>query len=348
MTDEIISRISGRLGHITLNRPKALNALTYAMCEELTRLLVAWEQDDAIGAVLIDGAGERAFCAGGDVILLHDSGKAGDDRAENFWRIEYALNELIHRYSKPYITLIDGFVMGGGVGLSVHGQHRIAGDHTVFAMPETGIGYFPDVGGTYFLPRLRMDIGQWLGLTGARLKTAEALSVGVANGFIPSERHEWFIKALSEAELDGSDAAVISVINKFHESGPMDADFPAALSAFNEKDVPSILRALDGMSGEWAIKQAKSIRAKSPLAMCVTFEAIKRGHDLDFKDAMRAELDLSLNFLKTQDFYEGIRAQLIDKDRNPKWSHNSVDDVTEDQIARVFKKTANPPQEFLS
>jgi len=348
MTDEIISRVSGRLGYITLNRPKALNALTYAMCEELTRLLVAWEKDDAIGAVLIDGAGERAFCAGGDVILLHDSGKAGDDRAENFWRIEYALNELIHRYSKPYITLIDGFVMGGGVGLSVHGKHRIAGDNTVFAMPETGIGYFPDVGGTYFLPRLGMDVGQWLGLTGARLKTAEALSVGVANGFIPSERHEWFIKALSEADLDGSDAAVISVIDKFHEAGPMDADLPAALTAFNEKDVPSILRALDGMDGEWAEKQAKSIRAKSPLAMCVTFEAIKRGYELDFKQAMSAELDLSLNFLKTQDFYEGIRAQLIDKDRNPKWSHESVEDVTAEQIARVLKKTAAPPQEFLS
>ncbi len=347
MTDEIISRVVGNLGHITLNRPKALNALTFAMCERLTRLLVEWEQDDTIGAVLIDGAGERAFCAGGDVILLHDSGKAGDDRAENFWRIEYALNELIHRYSKPYITLIDGFVMGGGVGLSVHGKHRIAGDTTVFAMPETGIGYFPDVGGTYFLPRLGLDVGQWLGLTGARLKTAEALSIGVANGYIPSERHAWFIKALSEADLDGSDEAVISVIDKFHEAGPMDADFPAALTAFNEKDVPSILRALDGMAGQWAETQAKSIRAKSPLAMCVTFEAIKRGQNLDFKAAMRAELDLSLNFLKTQDFYEGIRAQLIDKDRNPKWSHERVEDVTDDQIARLFKVSANPPQGFL-
>jgi enoyl-CoA hydratase len=348
MTDQIISQVRGNLGHITLNRPKALNALTLDMCVELTRLLLAWEKDDKIGAVLIDGAGDRAFCAGGDVILLHDSGKAGDDRAEQFWRTEYALNELIHRYSKPYITLIDSFVMGGGVGLSVHGRYRVAGNDTLFAMPETGIGYFPDVGGTYFLPRLGMDIGQWLGLTGARLNAAQSLEIGVANGFIPSEKHEWFIKALGEAELDGSDAAVLSVMNKFQESGPMDADLPAALTAFNEKDVPSILRALDGMGGEWAAKQAASIRKKSPLAVTVTFEAIKRGATLDFREAMTQELDLSLNFLKTQDFYEGIRAQLIDKDRNPKWSHDSVETVTEDQIERLFKQTAKPQQEFLS
>lgn len=348
MTNEIKSRIIGNLGHITLNRPKALNALTYSMCKELTRLLLAWEKDDTIGAVLIDGAGERAFCAGGDVILLHDSGKAGDNRAEQFWRTEYALNELIHRYSKPYITLIDGFVMGGGVGLSVHGQYRIAGDNTMFAMPETGIGYFPDVGGTYFLPRLGLDIGQWLGLTGARLNAAQSLEIGVANGFIPTDKQADFTKALGEATLDGTDEAVQGVLNDFQEAGPMDAGMPAALSAFNEKDVPSILKALDGMGGEWAEKQAKNLRRKSPLALSVTFEAIKRGLDLDFKSAMTQELDLSLNFLKTQDFYEGIRAQLIDKDRNPKWSHEGVEDVSADQVERVFRQAANPRQEFLS
>ncbi|WP_409433954.1 enoyl-CoA hydratase/isomerase family protein [Litorimonas sp. RW-G-Af-16] len=347
MTHEIISKVSGNLGHITLNRPKALNALTYDMCAEITRLLVAWETDPQIGAVLIDGAGDRAFCAGGDVILLHDSGKAGDKRAEEFWRIEYALNELIHRYSKPYIALIDGFVMGGGVGLSVHGKYRIAGDDTLFAMPETGIGYFPDVGGTYFLPRLGLDIGQWLGLTGARLKTAEALEIGVANGFIPSNKHKSFIEALGTPSLDGTDTPVLAIMDEYQDAGPMDADLPAALTAFNEKDVASILLALDGMDGEWAAKQAKSIRAKSPLALSVTFEAIKRGLDLNFRDAMTAELDISLNFLKTQDFYEGIRAQLIDKDRNPKWSHDNLSDVTNEQVERLFQPTAQPRQEFL-
>lgn len=347
MITEIKSRVIGNLGHITLNRPKALNALTHAMCEEITRLLVAWEQDPKIGAVIMDGAGDRAFCAGGDVILLHDSGKAGDKRAENFWRIEYALNELIHRYSKPYITLIDGFVMGGGVGLSVHGRLRIAGDDTVFAMPETGIGYFPDVGGTFFLPRLGMDVGQWLGLTGARLDTGQTCAVGVANAYVPSDQHDALIKTLGKANLDGSDSAVANVLMGFVKAPPASAPIPDAVKAFGAKTVPAILKELDKDGSEWAAKQAKNIRRKSPLAMCVTFEAIRRGSKKNFKEVMTQELDLSLGFLKTQDFYEGIRAQLIDKDRNPKWSHETVGQVTEPQVQRVFRKTAKPPQQFL-
>jgi len=348
MTTEIKSRVIGNLGQITLNRPKALNALTYAMCEEITRLLMAWEKDPNIGAILIDGEGDRAFCAGGDVILLHDSGKAGDKRAENFWRIEYALNELIHRYSKPYITLIDGFVMGGGVGLSVHGRLRVAGNATMFAMPETGIGYFPDVGGTYFLPRLGMDIGQWLGLTGARLDAGQSCHVGVANAFVPSESHGELIEALGTATLDGSDAAVANVMIEFVTNPPACEFIPGAVKAFGAKTVPAILRTLDEDGSEWAAKQANNIRRKSPLAMCVTFEAIRRGSQKNFQEVMTQELDISLNFLKTQDFYEGIRAQLIDKDRNPKWSHESVADVTEPQVQRLFRKTAKPSQEFLA
>ena len=347
MTDQIKSRIIGNLGHITLSRPKALNALTYEMCEEITRLLVAWENDPKIGAVLIDGEGERAFCAGGDVILLHDSGKAGDKRAENFWRVEYALNELIHRYSKPYITLIDGFVMGGGVGLSVHGRLRVAGDATMFAMPETGIGYFPDVGGTYFLPRLGMDVGQWLGLTGARLDAGQACELGVANAYVPTAQHGALIEALGKAALDGSDGAVSSVIAKFVTPPPKSEPIPAAIKAFGAKTVASILKALDKDGSEWAAKQAKTLRRKSPLAVSVTFEALKRGATMTFKEVMTQELDLSLNFLKTQDFYEGIRAQLIDKDRNPKWSHDGAGAVTDAQIQRLFKSTAKPAQEFL-
>ena len=353
MTSEIQSRIIGNLGHITLNRPKALNALTYAMCDEITRLLVEWEADPNIGAVIMDGAGDRAFCAGGDVILLHDSGKAGDSRAEEFWRIEYALNELIHRYSKPYITLIDGFVMGGGVGLSVHGRLRVAGDDTLFAMPETGIGYFPDVGGTYFLPRIDYkdwgrQIGQWLGLTGARLGAAQTCAIGVANAYVPSAKHGALIEALGRAVLDGSDAAVANVMIDLVKAPPKGDPIPSAVQAFGSSSVPAILQALDEDGSEWAQKQAKNIRRKSPLAMCVTYEAIKRGADMNFKAAMTQELDLSLNFLKTQDFYEGIRAQLIDKDRNPKWSHDGVDKVTATQISRLFRSVAKPPQEFLS
>ena len=348
MTDEIQYRVIGNLGHITLNRPKALNALTYAMCEKITELLLEWQDNSEIGAVLIDGAGDRAFCAGGDVILLHDSGKAGDSRAEEFWRIEYALNELIHCYSKPYISLIDGFVMGGGVGLSVHGKYRVAGDATVFAMPETGIGYFPDVGGTFFLPRLGMSVGQWLGLTGARLNVGQTCDIGIANLYVPTDKHSDLIEALGMADLDGTDSRVNKVLEAFSHVPPAHDAIPKAIKAFNCGSVPEILLSLDRDNSEWAAKQAKNIRRKSPIAMCVTFEALKRGINMTFRQVMTQELDISLNFLRTQDFYEGIRSQLIDKDRNPKWSHSSVDEVSSAQVEQLFRKTANPPQEFIT
>jgi len=344
---QIIARKRGAIGHITLNRPKALNALTEEMCVAITTALQDYAKDPKIGAVLIDGAGDRAFCAGGDVILLHDSGKAGDKRAENFWRTEYALNEYIYRYPKPYITLIDGFVMGGGVGLSVHGRLRVAGDTTRFAMPETGIGYFPDVGGTYFLPRLGSAIGNWLGLTGANIGPGQSYALGVANAYVPTDMHGALIKALAKADLDGSDLAVANVMKDFVQRPPESDPLPAAISCFDEPTLPAILRALDAEGSEWAAKQAKSLRRKSPLAMAVTLEAMRRGSTLRFREAMQRELDYSLGYLKTQDFYEGIRAQLIDKDRNPKWSH-SLGKVTQAQISRVLSRHTKKPLEFLS
>ena len=348
MTDQIKSEVIGNLGVITLNRPKALNALTTEMCEAMTKLMVAWEDDETIGAVLVQGEGERAFCAGGDVVMLHDSGKAGDKRAETFWRVEYALNELIQRYTKPYISLIDGIVMGGGVGLSVHGRYRIAGDDTLFAMPETGIGYFPDVGGTYFLPRISLATGLWLGLTGARLKLADVCAFGIANAYIKSSRHPAFIKALGKAKLDGTDGPVLDVMEKFVKEPPKAEDLPGSLGAFLLGSVDEILSALADDDGDWAAAQHKSLSRKSPLALAVTFEAIRRGAQMTFREAMDMELDVSLNFLATQDFYEGIRSQLIDKDRNPKWSHEAAKKVTKAQVNRLFKKTAKPRLEFLN
>ncbi len=348
MTDQIITKVTGNLGHITLNRPKALNALTTEMCKAMTEILLAWEKDDAIGAVLVDGAGDRAFCAGGDVIMLHDSGKKDGKDAEEFWRVEYALNELIHVYSKPYISLIDGIVMGGGVGLSVHGRHRIAGDNTLFAMPETGIGYFPDVGGTYFLPRLGTSVGNWLGLTGARVKTALACELGIATHYIPTDKHAAFTEALGKAKLSGEPEDAAKIIAKFAKDAPAGGEFPGEIGAFNQETPARILERLDDLGTEWATANAEILRKKSPLAVAVTFEALKRGAALNFREAMTMELDLSLNFLKTQDFYEGIRAQLIDKDRNPKWSHDAVNTVTDAQTERLFKETAKPRQEFIS
>ena len=354
MTDQIHFEVFGNLGVITLNRPKALNALTTEMCKAMTKVMLAWEQDDRIGAVLVTGAGDRAFCAGGDIIMLHDSGKVGakngDRRAEEFWRTEYALNELIHRYKKPYIAMIDGIVMGGGVGLSVHGRLRVAGDNTLFAMPETGIGYFPDVGGTYFLPRLGRAVGNWLGLTGARLKTAQTCALGIANVYIPSDKHKAFVTALGKAELDGLDGSVMDVIKHYVKQPDMPDNMPDALSAFDKDTLPEIFAALKAnktaKNGEWAAKQLSFLTSKSPLAVYITFEALRRGAGFGFREAMRQELDLSLNFLHIGDFFEGVRAAVIDKDRNPKWAAASIDDVDLGDVRKAFQP-ANPELEFL-
>jgi len=346
MTNQIHFEVFGNLGVITLNRPKALNALTTEMCKAMIKVMLAWQDDARIGVVLVKGAGDRAFCAGGDIIMLHDSGKAGDHRAEEFWRTEYALNDLIHRYRKPYIAMIDGIVMGGGVGLSVHGRLRVAGDNTLFAMPETGIGYFPDVGGTYFLPRLGRAVGNWLGLTGARLKTAQTCALGIANVYIPSGKHEAFITALGKAELDGLDGPVMDVIKHYVKKPDMPDNMPDGLSAFDKNTLPEIYEALQTDNGEWAAKQLAFLTSKSPLAVYITFEALRRGANFNFREAMRQELDLSLNFLHIDDFFEGVRAAVVDKDRNPKWVAASIDDVNLDDVRKAFT-AANPELEFL-
>ncbi len=347
MTKEIQTEIIGKLGVITLNRPKALNALTTDMCKAITKIMLEWEDDENIGAVLVQGSGDRAFCAGGDVIMLHDSGKKDGKEAQEFWRVEYALNELIQRYIKPYITLIDGIVMGGGVGLSVHGRHRVAGDDTLFAMPETGIGYFPDVGGSHFLPRLGLTTGMWLGLTGARIKTADVCALGIANAYIPTSKHEAFVKALGKAKLDGTDEAVLNVMSKYVKAPPKADDAPGSIGAFTGETVAEIFEFLADDESEWAVKQLASMKRKSPLALVTTHKALRDGAQLTFREAMEMELNISMNFLKTQDFYEGIRAQLIDKDRNPKWSHETPKKVTKTQTERLFKKIAKPVLQFL-
>ncbi len=354
MTNQIQFEVFGNLGVITLNRPKALNALTTEMCAAMTKIMLAWQDDDRIGAVLVEGAGDRAFCAGGDIIMLHDSAKAGDARAEEFWRTEYALNELIHRYKKPYIALIDGIVMGGGVGLSVHGRLRVAGDNTLFAMPETGIGYFPDVGGTYFLPRLQTKwgraVGNWLGLTGARLKTAQTCALGIANVYIPSGQHEAFKTALGKTNLDGLDGPVMEVLKSFVKQPDMPAPLPQALDAFDKDKLPEIYASLRSYANAkpnknntedsaWASKQLSFLESKSPLAVYITFEALRRGGNFKFRETMRQELDLSLNFLDIPDFIEGVRAAVIDKDRNPKWAAASIEDVNLDDVRAAFTQT---------
>lgn len=330
---EILFEQRGPIGLVTLNRPKVLNALTYNMVKQLHPQLEQWADDDSIAAVVIQAAGEKAFCAGGDIRVLHDQGKAGSPEVINFYRDEYRLNRYIKRYPKPYVALMSGINMGGGVGVSVNGSHRVASERLTFAMPETGIGLFPDVGGTYFLPRCPGEIGMYLGLTGARLKVADAVYAGIADAFVPADRHEALITRLVEGEAVDAAIALETQATDDARLAELQGQIDAAFSA---DSVNAILQRLDTDAGEWAIKTADTIRSKSPLSTRVAYGQIRAGAELDFEDCMSLEFRLTNRFMAAPDFYEGVRAVVIDKDQAPKWQPASLDAVTDAQVAGYF------------
>ena len=323
MTDDVIIRKVGDVGLITLNRPKALNALNQDMVAAMTKALLAWSTDDSVKAVVVDGEGEKGFCAGGDIRMLTESGKAGDGRAWTFWRDEYRLNTLIEEYPKPYVALIDGVTMGGGVGISVHGEFRVAGDKTLFAMPETGIGFHPDVGGAYFLPRLAGELGVWMGLTGARLKTADCIASGLATHYVPTERYGELIHALEHERLDEHGDRIDALLDGFGgDAGDSELGVRGAMinAAFTGDDVTAIHNRLAEAGDTWSEKQASILKTKSPTSLAVTLAALRKGADLSFRDVMVQDLRVSERFLaEGSDFYEGVRAVLIDKDNAPNW-----------------------------
>jgi enoyl-CoA hydratase len=327
---ELIVERRGRAGRITLNRPQALNALTHSMILALTDALLAWRDDSSVELVAIDGAGGRAFCAGADIKALYRQGQGGErDRAEQFFRDEYRLNALIRSYGKPYVALIEGVTMGGGVGISVHGSHRVATERTLLAMPETGIGLFPDVGMTYVLPRLPDHTGLWLGLTGARLDGAAACALGLATHYAPSDMLPELIVAL---EADGVTALEAWASKPADPLAPRRAEIA---DAFGRDGLKTILAALDAGS-EWAGEQAKTLRAMSPTSLAITYEALKRGGDAPFANCMRKELRMAARCLAGHDFYEGVRAQVVDKDRAPKWRPDSLEGVSKQDIDAYF------------
>ncbi|MCW5723504.1 MAG: enoyl-CoA hydratase/isomerase family protein [Maricaulaceae bacterium] len=339
MSDEIIARKVGQVGRITLNRPNALNALNTAMVHAMTRALLAWKDDDSVKAVVVDGEGEKGFCAGGDIRMLHDSGKAGTDEARLFWFDEYRLNTLIKRYPKPYLALIDGVTMGGGVGVSVHGQFRVAGDNTLFAMPETGIGFHPDVGGAYFLPRLAGEIGMWMGLTGARLKAADCLAAGLATHYVPSENRPALVAALERETLDDDGEALEALLERFvGDPGPSDLALTRGLidAAFAGDGVEAMVARMRAAGDAWSEKQVKIIATKSPTALKLTCAALRRGAELEFEDVMRQDLRVSVRCLAGHDFYEGVRAVIIDKDNAPQWKPDSLARVDGAAIEAYF------------
>jgi enoyl-CoA hydratase len=330
---EILFERRGAIGLITLNRPKALNALTHGMAVAMHARLKDWVVDDAVKTVIIQGEGERAFCAGGDIRTLYDSGKAGTPYALEFYRDEYLLNAFIKHFPKPYVALLHGFVMGGGVGVSVHGSHRVADESLVFAMPETGIGLFPDVGGSFFLPRLPGALGMYLGLTGARFRTADALYAGVATHFVPAARREALIAALAagtEVDIalrDVTDSVPDTYLTEHRAK--IDAIFAGA-------SAEEILAALDADHTDWSNDTAKVIRAKSPTATKLAFRQIREGGKLGFDDCMRMEFRMVYRVIAGHDFYEGVRATIIDKDGAPNWKPATLAEVSDADIDAYF------------
>jgi enoyl-CoA hydratase len=344
MTDDILFERRGAAGIVTLNRPKALNAVTHGMVLALRAQLDAWANDPAVTRVAITAAGERAFSAGGDIRALYDLGKAGrQSEALQFWRDEYPLNAAIKRFRKPYVALIDGIVMGGGVGVSVHGSHRVAGDRFSFAMPEVSIGFFPDVGATWFLPRMPGEIGTYCALTGERFGIADGVGAGIATHCIPSARFPALLEGLAGAvPVD----AVLSAFSEPAGEGPILSRRAAIDRLFAGNRVEDILNALDREAGsvsadaDWASKTAALMRTKSPTSLKLALAQVRRGAGWDFETCMRAEFRIVSRIIHDHDFYEGVRAVIVDKDNRPQWQPATLAEVSAAEVERHFAPLA--------
>jgi len=336
----IIARKQGRVGRLTLNRPNALHALNADMVGRITDALIVWRDTTDVDFIVIDHAeGTRGFCAGGDVRMLAQSGAKDGREAAAFFAAEYRLNTLIKEYPKPYVALLDGVTMGGGVGISMHGTHRIATPKTLFAMPESGIGLFPDVGGGWFLPRLPGKLGMWLGLTGARLKGKDVLAVGIATHYI--EKAAGLADKLCEQGLRALDDLQTSARPGF-------SDHLAQINrCFEEASVEDILTCLDRGS-DWAAEQARTLRTKSPLSLKIAHRQLQTGERMtDFRETMRMEYRIGSRLVRTRNFQEGVRAVLIDRDNAPLWEPGNLDDITPAILEGFFEPLSDAELTFI-
>lgn len=327
---DILFDVKNGIGLITLNRPQALNALNMPMIQGMNRQLSIWAVDSDIRAVVVMGAG-RTFCSGGDVKAAAQGTPLFQ---QGLFRAEYTLNHRIFRFPKPYIALIDGIVMGGGKGISAHGTHRVVSEKMVFAMPETSIGFFPDVGGGYFLSRCPGQTGLYLALTSKKINAADAAYIGFATDFVESKDFPALLESIcAETNID-------ALIKSFSRPTPGDSALAAARAAidrcFSHNRVEDIVNALTKEGTEWADETLHALHAMSPLSLKVALRQIRLGSAMSFEDVMIMEYRLSQAFMRGRDFYEGIRAALIDKDKNPRWSPASLEDVTDDAVARYF------------
>ena len=312
----------GSLGLLTLDRPQALNALTHGMIKALTAQLQTWAADDAIKTVAIRGAGTRAFCAGGDIRAVQQAVLADDAPAgAALLRDEYKMNALIGRYTKPYIALIHGICMGGGAGVSVHGKYRLADDTLAFAMPETGIGFIPDVGSSYFLSRCPDQLGLYLGLTGLSIGLDDALDAGLVTHAVHSRDFDAVIESLAQGE-DAKKA--VACVSRKSVPGRLREHRRRIATIFSATSVEAILERLDRDGGEFARQSAQIIRTRSPTSLKLVFRQIRDGARMDLRQCLAMEFRLALRLLETHDFREGVRAALVDKDRSPKWRPSAL------------------------
>ena len=330
---EVLVERAGRLGHIVLNRPAAINALTHPMVLAIAAAMREWGSDDSVETVLLTGAGERGLCAGGDIVGIYDSAKSGGDEAASFWADEYELNTLMAHYPKPYLAIMDGVVLGGGVGVSAHGSVRVVTERTKLGMPEVGIGFTPDVGCAWLLSRAPGELGTHLALTGTTMGGADAIALGFADHFVPADR----LAALVAALTTMSAAAAIAECAVPAPASTLATQREWIDAGYAGDDASAIVRRLAASPVEAARDAAATILTKSPTSIAVTLEALRRARGLDSLEAvLDQDYRLGLRFLETPDLLEGIRAQVIDKDRNPKWTPASLADVARGDVAKYF------------
>lgn len=346
---EVLVEVRNHIGHLTLNRPSGLNAITLDMVRRLTAQLQAWAQDPQVYAVVLRGAGEKAFCAGGDIRSLYDSFKSGDTLHEDFFVEEYALDLAIHHYCKPVLALMDGFVLGGGMGLVQGADLRVVTERSRLAMPEVAIGYFPDVGGSYFLPRIPGELGVYLGVTGVQIRAADALYCGLADWCIDSAKLAELDQKLDQLAWQGSPLKDLQgVLAKLAvqqlPDPPLAVLRPAIDHFFALPDVPSIVEQLQEVTvadtHEWALATAHLMQTRSPLAMAVTLEMLRRGRRLPLEQCFALELHLDRQWFKRGDLIEGVRALIIDKDKAPRWSPPTVHELDASHVDSFFRDFA--------
>uniref|UniRef100_UPI003AB08B1A 3-hydroxyisobutyryl-CoA hydrolase, mitochondrial isoform X1 n=1 Tax=Centroberyx gerrardi TaxID=166262 RepID=UPI003AB08B1A len=350
---EVLLENVGNAGVITLNRPKVLNALNLPMIRHIYPQLKKWEKDDETDLVIIKGAGGKAFCAGGDIRVVTEAGKVGDPLAQDFFHEEYLLNNVIGNYKKPYIALIDGITMGGGVGLSVHGRFRVATEKTLFAMPETAIGLFPDVGGGYFLPRLQGKLGLFLALTGFRLKGRDVQRAGVASHFVESQKIPALEKELVVLKSPSAED-VSRVLDSYQNQSSLDAQKPFVLEEhradidrlFSSSSVEGILQNLKTDGSPFAKKQAEILSRMSPTSLKITYKQLQAGASMSLQDVLVMEYRLSQACVRGCDFYEGVRALLVDKDQSPKWNPSSLEEVSDQSVEECFSSLGEKDLRF--